>query len=98
MLDCGLVSIGTNVAIGPNVNIITGEHETGSEARKMHRGLEFTRQIIIGDDCWIGANVTILAGVTIGHGSSIGAGSVVKRDIPALSVAVGSPARVIRSE
>jgi acetyltransferase-like isoleucine patch superfamily enzyme len=48
--------------------------------------------------CWIGANVTILAGVTIGHGSSIGAGSVVKRDIPSLSVAVGSPARVIRSE
>ncbi|KAJ5205639.1 sugar O-acetyltransferase [Penicillium cf. griseofulvum] len=98
VLDCGLVSIGDNVMIGPNVNIITGEHETGIEARKAHRGLEFTRPIVIGDDCWIGANVTILAGVTIGHGSSIGAGSVVKRDIPALSVAVGSPARVIRSE
>ncbi|KAJ5504705.1 sugar O-acetyltransferase [Penicillium fimorum] len=93
-----LVSIGNNVMIGPNVNIITGEHETGIEARKAHRGLEFTGPIVIGDDCWIGANVTILAGVTIGYGTSIGAGSVVKRDIPALSVAVDSPARVIRSE
>ncbi|OQE14384.1 hypothetical protein PENFLA_c038G04109 [Penicillium flavigenum] len=97
VLDCGLVSIGSNVMIGPNVNIITGEHETGIEARKAHKGLEFTGPILIGDDCWIGANVTILAGVTIGHGCSIGAGSVVKRDIQALSVAVGSPARVIRS-
>lgn len=83
--------------IGPNVNIITGEHETGIETRKAHKGLEFTGPIVIGDDCWIRANVTVLAGVTIGHGSSIGAGSVVKRDIPALSVAMGSPARVIRS-
>ncbi|KAJ5822930.1 hypothetical protein N7447_005270 [Penicillium robsamsonii] len=98
VLDCGLVSIGNDVMIGPNVNIITGEHETGIKERKAHKGLEFTEPIAIGDDCWIGANVTILAGVTIGHGSSIGAGSVVKRDIPALSVAVGSPARVIRSE
>ncbi|KAJ5779058.1 hypothetical protein N7457_006778 [Penicillium paradoxum] len=97
ILDCGLVSIGNNVMIGPNVNLITGEHETSIEARKANQGLEFTRPIVIGDECWIGANVTVLAGVTTGHGSSIGAGSVVKRDIPPLSVAVGSPARVIRS-
>lgn len=69
----------------------------GIESRKAHKGLEFTGHIVIGDDCWIGANVTILVGVTIGHGCSIGAGPVVKRDIQALSVAVGSPARVIRS-
>ncbi|KAH2906874.1 hypothetical protein KXV75_007113 [Aspergillus fumigatus] len=97
VLDCGLVTIGNNVEIGPNVNIITGEHETKIEARRKHRGTEFTREVIIGDDCWIGANVTILAGVTIGSGCSIGAGSVVKRDIPPYSIAVGSPARVIRS-
>jgi acetyltransferase-like isoleucine patch superfamily enzyme len=42
VLDCGLVSIGNNVMIGPNVNIITGERETGIEARKAHKGLEFT--------------------------------------------------------
>ncbi|KAJ5478537.1 sugar O-acetyltransferase [Penicillium desertorum] len=64
--------------IGPNVNIVTGEHETGIEARKAHKGLKFTGPIVIGDDCWIGASVTILAGVTIGHGCSIGVGSVVK--------------------
>ncbi|KAF7169545.1 hypothetical protein CNMCM5623_002205 [Aspergillus felis] len=97
VLDCGLVTVGNNVDIGPNVNIITGEHETKIEARRTHRGMEFTREVIIGDDCWIGANVTILAGVTIGSGCSIGAGSVVKRDIPPYSIAVGSPARVTRS-
>lgn len=83
--------------IGPNVNIITGEHETGIEARRTQRGMEFTREVVIRDDCWIGANVTILAGVTIGSGCSIGAGAVVKKDIPPLSVAVGSPAQVVRS-
>ncbi|KAJ5818833.1 hypothetical protein N7474_004424 [Penicillium riverlandense] len=97
VLDCGLVTIGNNVSIGPNVSIITGEHETQLEARRAHPGLEFTREITIGDDCWIGANVIILAGVTIGEGSSIGAGSVVKKAIPPFSVAVGSPARVVRS-
>ncbi|GAB1217363.1 hypothetical protein ATERTT37_006602 [Aspergillus terreus] len=97
VLDCGLVTIGDHVEIGPNVNIITGEHETDIEARRAHRGLEFTREIIIGNDCWIGANVTILGGVTIGEGSSVGAGSVVKRDVPPFSVVVGNPARVVRS-
>ena len=79
------------------MNIITGEHETEIEARRAHRGMEFTREVVIGDDCWIGANVTILAGVVIGPGCSIGAGSVVKKNIPPFSIAVGSPARVIRS-
>ncbi|KAJ6012867.1 hypothetical protein N7499_012531 [Penicillium canescens] len=97
ILDCGLVSIGNNVEIGPNVSIITGEHHTMIEERRAHRGCEFTRGVAIGDDCWIGAGVIILAGVTIGSGCSIGAGSVVKADIPPFSIAVGVPARVIRS-
>ncbi|KAF9884478.1 Maltose acetyltransferase [Aspergillus nanangensis] len=97
ILDCGLVTIGNHVEIGPNVNIITGEHFTDIDERRANRGKEFTREIVIGDDVWIGANVTILAGVTIGDGCTIGAGSVVKRDVPAFSVAVGNPARVIRS-
>jgi serine acetyltransferase len=90
VLDCGLV------AIGPNFNIITGEHETRIEAQKAHKGLQFTRQVLISEDRWIRANVTTLARVTIGHESSIGAGSVMKRNIPALSVAVGSPDRVVQ--
>ncbi|KAJ5111615.1 hypothetical protein N7532_002150 [Penicillium argentinense] len=97
VLDCGLVTIGNHVAIGPNVNIITGEHETSIEARRDHRGSEFTREVTIGDDCWIGAGVTILAGAHIGEGSSIGAGSVVKGEILPFSVAVGVPARVVKS-
>lgn len=50
--------------------------------------------MFIEDDCWIGGNVVILPGVRIGRGSTIGAGSIVTRDVPAFSVAVGSPCRV----
>ena len=97
VLDCGLVTIGNNVRIGPSINIITGEHKTEIEARRAHRGMEFTRETVIGDDRWIGRNVTILAGVVIGYGCSIGAGSVVKKNISPLSIAVCSPVRVTRS-
>ncbi|MTJ10180.1 MULTISPECIES: DapH/DapD/GlmU-related protein [unclassified Anabaena] len=57
-----------------------------------------TRQgITIEDDCWLGHGVTVLDGVTIGKGSVIGAGAVVNRDIPPYSIAVGIPAKVIKS-
>jgi acetyltransferase-like isoleucine patch superfamily enzyme len=92
-----LVTIGNNVEIGPNVSIITGEHHTMIADRRANRGYEFTRPVVVEDDCWIGAGVIILAGVTIGSGCSIGAGSVVKANIPPFSIAVGVPARVIRS-
>ncbi|KAJ5414963.1 hypothetical protein N7509_000061 [Penicillium cosmopolitanum] len=97
ILDCGLVVIGNNVEIGPNVSIITGEHHTMIEERRANRGYEFARAVFIGDDCWIGAGAIILAGVTVGSGCTIGAGSVVKANIPPFSLAVGVPAQVIRS-
>ena len=50
----------------------------------------------VGSDCWLGAGVVVIAGVTVGRGAVIGAGSVVTRDIPPFSIAVGSPAKVIR--
>jgi len=56
----------------------------------------FGMDVTIEDNVWIGGNVTILGGVTIGHGCAIGAGSLVTKDIPAYSLAYGSPARVIR--
>ena len=56
-----------------------------------------SKPITIGDNVWLGARVIVLGGVTIGDGSCIGAGSVVAHDIPARSLAVGVPARVIRS-
>lgn len=59
--------------------------------------MEWGKAIRIEDDSWIGANVVILPGVTIGRGSTIGAGSIVSRDVPPYSVAVGIPARVVKT-
>ena len=61
------------------------------------RGLEYGQPITLGDKCWLGAGVIVCPGVTIGDDSVIGAGSVVTRDIPAGVIAVGNPARVLRS-
>ena len=94
MLDCSLIIIGDRVSFGPNVNILSATHETSVDSRR--NGVEFAKEVIIGDDCWIGASVTILAGVNIGEGCTVGTGSVVTRHIPPFSVAVGSPARVIK--
>lgn len=69
-------------------------HETSVLSRI--KFIEFGHPIRIEDDCWIGANVTILPGVTIGKGCTIGAGSVVSKSIPPYSVAVGVPAKVIK--
>ena len=56
----------------------------------------FARPITIGSDCWLASNVTVCGGVTIGEGCVIGAGSVVTKDIPDYTVAVGNPCRPIR--
>lgn len=80
--------------MGPNVTLSTAGHETSVLSRVKY--VEFGHPIRIEDDCWLGSNVTVLPGVTVGRGSTIGAGSVVTRDIPPYSVAVGVPARVIK--
>lgn len=79
---------------GPGVNIYTATHETEVQSRR--QDIEFAKEVKIGNDCWIGGCALILPGVTIGDGCTIGAGSVVTHDIPPFSVAVGSPARVIK--
>ncbi|KAF5625606.1 galactoside o-acetyltransferase [Fusarium sp. NRRL 52700] len=94
VLDSAIVTIGDRVMIGPNVMISTATHETEVASRRAC--IEYAYPINIGDDCWIGGGVTILPNVTIGEGCTIGAGSIVTRDIPAWSVAVGSPARVVK--
>lgn len=58
--------------------------------------IEYARPVVIGDDCWIGGTVTILPGVTIGEGCTIAANAVVTKDIPAWSVAMGAPAKVVK--
>jgi len=95
ILDCGMVKIGNRVLFGPFVSIFAATHETGVQSRR--DGVEYASFVTIGDDCWIGGNVTIMPGVTIGKGCTIGAGSVVTKDIPDFSVAIGSPAKVVKT-
>ncbi|GFF36967.1 putative acetyltransferase C18B11.09c [Aspergillus udagawae] len=95
VLDTSLIVIGDRVQIGTNVSIITAGHDTSILSRR--KFVEFGHPVFIEDDCWIGANVVILPGVRIGQGSTIGAGSIVTKDIPPFSVAVGTPCRVKRT-
>lgn len=92
ILDASIVVIGDRVMFGPNVSIVTAAHDTSVLSRQ--KQVEFSHPIFIGNDCWIGSNVTILPGVRIGRGTTIGAGSVVTKDIPPYTVAYGSPCRV----
>ena len=95
ILDEALVTIGDDCFIGPNVSIYTACHSTDPTERNTRR--EWARPVTIGHNVWIGGSVTILPGVTIGDNVTIGAGSVVVHDIPANTVAVGNPAKVIKN-
>ena len=101
--DDAEVTIGDNCQFGPNVNIFTPVHPLiASERKAMQRAdgsvrvLCYAKPVHIGRGCWFGANVVVCPGVTIGDGCVIGAGSVVTKDIPANSLAVGNPCRVLR--
>jgi len=94
ILDVKEVYIGDNVMIGPNTTITTVGHPISPKGRRNH--LAQASEIRIGNDVWLGANVTVLPGVSIGNNVVIGAGAVVNKDIPDNSLAVGVPARVIR--
>lgn len=92
----GLIEIGNDSIIGPNVVIHSGNHVFEKrEVTVMSQGYRF-RPIIIGKDVWIAANCTILSGVTIGDGAVIAAGSVVNKDVPEFAVVAGVPASIIR--
>lgn len=95
ILDCAPVTIGDDVQIGPGVQLLTAIHPLEVEPRRA--GWETAAPITIGDDVWLGGGVIVLPGVTIGAGSVIGAGAVVSRDVPPGVLALGTPARVVRS-
>lgn len=94
LMDSGKITIGDNVFIAPNVCIVTEEH--AMDVKQRLEGLEYTHPVTIGNNIWICTGAIILPGVTIGDNSVIGAGSVVTKDIPANSLAVGNPCKVIR--
>ena len=102
-VDNNRIEIGNNVLIASNVKIYTATHSTNPRERMVqdwHPGIAicntYALPVMIEDNVWIGGGAIILPGVTIGKNSVIGAGSVVTRSIPANSVAVGCPCRVIK--
>jgi maltose O-acetyltransferase len=93
-LDVARVTIGDDVQIGPNVQLLTPTHpvEPGPRRDKW----EAAEPITIGDNVWLGGGAIVCPGVTIGENTVVGAGAVVTRDLPANVVAVGNPARVVK--
>lgn len=95
------IIFGEQVISGPGLTIITGDHQycpgrylkSITDAEKLP---EYDSDVVIGDDVWLGANVTILKGVHIGRSAIIAAGAVVNRDVPEFAIAGGVPAKVIK--
>ncbi|MEL6458333.1 MAG: acyltransferase [Cyanobacteria bacterium J06641_2] len=93
----GDIKIGKNCLIAPHCGIFANSHIFTDPTRTIEEQGVTGEGIVIEDDCWLGHNVTVLDGVKIGKGSIIGAGSVVNQNIPPFSIAVGTPARIIRN-
>ncbi|MBD2253492.1 acyltransferase [Nostoc parmelioides] len=93
----GDITIGKRCMIAAHSGIYANNHNFTDPILPIKYQGVTRKGIVIEDDCWLGHGVTVLDGVTIGKGSVIGAGAVVTKDIPPFSVAVGAPARVIKS-
>jgi acetyltransferase-like isoleucine patch superfamily enzyme len=90
----GRITLGRHALLGPEVFITASNYQTAPGTPVMDQP-KLERDVVIGDDVWLGARVMVVAGVEIGDGCIIGASSVVTRSIPAGSIAVGNPARVV---
>ena len=92
------ITIGDDVMMGPYCMMFTSNHAIGDLTTPMWKqGHEERKPIVIGNDIWIGARVTILPGVHVGDGSVIGAGAVVTKDVEPYSIVAGNPAKKIGS-
>jgi maltose O-acetyltransferase len=94
-LDVARITIGDDVQIGPNVQLLTPTHPVEPEPRRAK--WESARPITIASNVWLGGGAIVLPGVTIGENTVVGAGAVVTKDLPRDVVAVGNPARVVRT-
>jgi maltose O-acetyltransferase len=94
VLDGSRVTIGNDVQIGPNVQLLTALHPMDPVERR--RGLETARPVSIEDGVWLAAGAIVCPGVSIGADAVVGAGSVVTRDLPARHLCLGSPCRPVR--
>lgn len=94
-LDVAAITIGDDVLVGPNVQLLTPIHPIAPEPRRAK--WEAALPITIEDNVWIGGLAVICPGVRVGQDSVIGAGAIVTKDVPPGSIAVGNPARVVRS-
>ena len=105
-LDSATVTFGERVFVGPRVQFITATHPVNPEERCFDTPggavLDFgvtniAKPINVGSDCWIGAGAVIMPGVTIGAGTTVGACSLVTKSLPERVIAMGTPARIVRS-
>ena len=94
-MDGANITIGDNVFIGPYCGFYTASHPLDYQRR--NQGFEKALPIKVGNNCWFGANVSVMPGVTIGNGCVIAAGAVVTHDIPENSLVAGIPAKVIKT-
>jgi acetyltransferase-like isoleucine patch superfamily enzyme len=90
------VTIGDDVWFGPNVYVTDASHEMDDPDHPIGQRMEPAQPVMIGDGAWLGTGVVVLPGVTIGRNVAVGANSVVASDLPDHTVAVGSPAKVVR--
>jgi len=94
-LDVAPITIGDDVQIGPNVQLLTPTHPLDPDLRRAK--WEAAEPIVIETNAWLGGGAIVLPGVAVGENAVVGAGAVVTKDVPANAVVAGNPARVIRS-
>ena len=93
----GLIQLGDYCLLGPGCRFLGANHIYSDPLRPyISTGVTDHGQILLGTNCWLGTDVTILGSVTVGHGSVLGAGSLVTRDVPPFSLALGNPARIVK--